>query len=144
MVYETERPFRHKKTGARRIMDSEWCVVSEEYSQRVADMNRRVQKRLQREPVVFYSAYRLVDSLPVDNLDEVAAEGKILFVGQSHTWSDPGYISDEIVDPTWLDAAALADDMIRSQEKHDHVFLEDIRLLESKEDIRVFEFIMGP
>ena len=54
------------------------------------------------------------------------------------------YCSFEMVDPTWLQIAVCANDMISVTGDEAHFFLEGIRYIGDSEDgRRVFEFVMG-
>lgn len=99
--------------------------------------------------VVAYSAYTTDDKgNPVDNLDRIAAKGRIKFVVKvDPSWCNgTDYESPVVEDPTWLDVAVLADDMIRTVGDYHHVFLEKILKVShkgEKDGIQIFEFLTG-
>ena len=75
--------------------------------------------------IVYYSAYETgTHSEPLDNLDEVVAEGEFT-VTYDGGWGDCSYESEETVtNPTWLDLAVLANEAILTSGDEHHVFLE--------------------
>ena len=100
------------------------------------------------EPIVRYAAYP--GDVPVDNLDEVAVEGKVCFVQLSDVVCEicgPGqeYTSEELESPTWLQVAVLAEEMIRSTGNRQHpVLLGVMEGYEPPEDgITYMSFKMG-
>lgn len=98
---------------------------------------------------VIYSAWPGTFEDPVNNLNEVAAEGRVRFV-QSHDefWGGSDgrdYTSNEVlINPTWLTVARLANDMIMTTLDDHHVFLEGIEYVRTDPDgVDVYEFLMG-
>jgi hypothetical protein len=108
---------------------------------------------------VSYSAY--TDDY-TDNLDEVAVEGRVQFIEEVDTPNDIGmvmgdvpyetrenYISPVMENPTWLEVALLANDMINCTGDNHHVFLEGIRpsnhkfSIDEKSFVKVYRFSMG-
>ncbi len=88
----------------------------------------------------FPGAYN-VEWLVEDNLDETAVKGEVKFV-QEHEgfWGEGSdYKSPVVKDPTWLQVALLADEMIQMTGDKDHVYLEGIREVRAG----VYQFIMG-
>ena len=91
---------------------------------------------------ISYSAYETDDDgIPIDNLDETAVHGTVRFY-QRHNpfWDVNGegadYLSSEVTNPTWLQVAKLANEMINITGDEHHVFLEGIS---GKGPTRVFE-----
>lgn len=113
----------------------------DEYSNKIKAMHDRIADKLGRPPVVYYSAYRTKDCLPLDNLDEVAVEGDVKFVANYEPFWGSGspYESPVVSSPTWLDVAVLCDDMIRTTGDYHHHFLEGITL----NDDGTAKFMMG-
>jgi hypothetical protein len=72
---------------------------------------------------VIYDAFpRGTDGLPVDNLDEVAASGRVRFFDD--LWDK--YISEEVENTTWMTVAKLANERILTSGDKHHVFLDGI------------------
>ena len=113
---------------------------------------------------VSYSAYHSTDDdVYVDNLDEVAVEGRVQFVEEVDEPSEvtgmvmgnvpydtrKNYISPVMENPTWLEVALLANDMINCTGDNHHIFLEAIRpseskfTLDEKSFVKVYKFCMG-
>ncbi len=91
--------------------------------------------------VVIYSAYSVVDELPIDNLDEVPFKGTFVVTGDyDEFWDGMGsmiaksagirkeegraYESKPITDPTWLQLAVIANECIIATNDFHHVFFE--------------------
>lgn len=92
---------------------------------------------------VYYSAYDSDDrGVPIDNLDQVAVEGRVKFVAEPG-WSHEGrrYESQEVENPTWLQVAVLANDMILVVDDYHHRFLEGVYADGKKPG--VYHFLMG-
>ncbi len=80
---------------------------------------------------VDYAAYQTDENdVPIDNLDEVAATGKVRFLAyrmkETHS---KNYRSDILENPTWLQVAVCADRAIKTVRDYHHVFLEGINKL---------------
>ncbi|HET9485571.1 MAG TPA: DUF4240 domain-containing protein, partial [Xanthomonadales bacterium] len=89
----------------------------------------RVRHVLGAETRVVYAAYdEDDDGLPVDNLDDVAHEGQIRFV-EVDAADGERFESDVLTNPTWLDLARVAHDMIATLGYEDHVYLEGFRVV---------------
>lgn len=101
--------------------------------------------------LVIYSAYEVVDDMPVNNLDDIAFKGTFVVTGdydkywdgmggwhkaatgyQSEPKTGGAYESYTITDPTWLELAVLANECIISTNDLHHVFFEGA---EQKEDV---------
>ena len=107
---------------------------------------------------VSYSAYEDY----TDNLDEVAVEGRVQFIEEIDTPNEIGmvmgnvpydtrknYISPVMENPTWLEVALLANDMINETGDNHHIFLEAIYpddtkfTLDEKSFVKFYRFAMG-
>lgn len=114
-------------------------------------MNERVEQAClaagQTEAEVYYSAYpEDAEETPVDNLDQVAVEGRcILVCDYDDFWGGEGedYRSDVLENPTWLQVAVCANAMIQRTRDFHHRFLENVRLRTMEGDVAVYELIMG-
>jgi len=108
---------------------------------------------------VSYSAY---DDTYTDNLDEVAVEGRVQFVEEVDIPNEIGmvmgnvpydtrenYTSPVMENPTWLEVALLANDMINATGDNHHIYLEAIYLdkdkftLDDKSFVKIYRFAMG-
>lgn len=113
---------------------------------------------------VSYSAYDSDDSdVPIDNLDNVAIEGKVVFASKRNEFyggeKSKNYQSEVIENPTWLQVCVYANEMIKTTRDLHHVFLEGVDIsdpyvfesrtrteeLEKLLDngVLIYEFIMG-
>ncbi len=137
--------------------------MSDEYNRRLDAMNDKVDaailasgEKTKEEFVdrlkngvanlVVYSAYPVIDDLPIDNLDDIAVEGTFVVIGtydefwdsrtgfignsmNSHNKIKGGnaYKSDPITNPTWLQLSVLANESIIITNDLHHVFLEGVR-----------------
>ncbi len=88
--------------------------------------------------VVSYSAYKSdKNDIPIDNLDEIAVHGKVIF--ECDTYQSP--VAEN---PTWLDVCLFAEYMIRETEDYHHVFLEGVHITDRMFDgVPVYGFNMG-
>jgi hypothetical protein len=117
---------------------------------RIAD---RVEKACEavghRKCHVFYSVYETDENdVPIDNLDEVAVDGRAVLVRERDNFfggkfSRP-YKSEILVNPTWLQVAVCANAMIHRTRDTHHSFLEGLeRQGFNEEGIPVYRFSMG-
>ena len=99
------------------------------------------------KPSVIYSAYSTTnEDLPTDNLDDVAVEGRVIFLMDHKPFFGGGedWQSDVVENPTWLEVAVLADDMIRTTGDYHHVFLEDVEGVgQEKDGLKFARMVMG-
>lgn len=118
------------------------------------DIERRVELAVkaagQVEVHVCYSAYECGDDdEPIDNLDEVAAEGRVRLVGfHDGFWGDgKDYQSEVLESPTWLEVTVCANAMIEATGDHHHAFLEGLERLhknkQTEDGVTLYEFSMG-
>lgn len=98
---------------------------------RVSDqVHKRIKEQLgNKKMYLVYSAYDFDENGdPVDNLDKVALEGTVRFYNRPS--GDPrgkNYFSEPVTDPTWLQVAVLANEMIKTTRFFSHKFLEGVR-----------------
>ena len=101
--------------------------------------HKEITKRLDRPRTVFYS----VDA----DMNEVAIEGKVVMVEPADEfWAGEGaedYRSAVMENPTWLDIALAADDMIHTVKDFHHVFIEGVFRTGNEDDVEVYRFTMG-
>lgn len=82
---------------------------------------------------VAYSAYMEDErGLPVDNLDEVFAEGifRVCVPGDDFFGNGEPYVSNLISNPTWMDLAVLANESIPVTGDTHHIFFENAEVVE--------------
>ena len=88
---------------------------------------------------VFYS----VD----EDMDEVAIKGEaFLQMPADDFWGNNSkpYVSAKLENPTWLEIAVLADEMIHVTNDHHHIFLENIYLVGNDiVGVPIYRFSMG-
>ena len=115
-------------------MDEQWKV-------RYDAIQARVQAAIPKPCHVIFSAYKETpEGWPLDNLDEVAVEGKACFIDDI---SDVPYRSAVVDNPTWLTVAKLANEMILATEDLHHIFLEAVSEEEVVDGVKIVEFVMG-
>lgn len=85
------------------------------------------------------------DERYLDNLDEIAHEGRIQFVHADDGFWGNGttYTSPVEVNATRLRIAVLANEMIMATQDFHHVFLEGIDCTGEKDGVTIAEFAMG-
>jgi hypothetical protein len=104
----------------------------------------RLAKEIEGPVHVYYSAYQVLeDETCVDNLDQVAVTGRCQFVDDDLEESETTYTSRVVENPTWLQVAILANEMIRVREVVDHIFLEGVHEANMANGIKTMNFIMG-
>lgn len=120
-----------------------------EYGKCMDDHAKLIAARTNQKPVVIFSAYNTNKSgLPINNLNMVAIEGKVILVaGADDFWGDNesvDYQSEVLTNPSWLDVSVCADKMIHTVRDLHHVFLENIYDSGKKIDgVPVYHFSMG-
>jgi hypothetical protein len=97
---------------------------------------------------VCYSAYDLDDDdEPIDNLDEIAAKGKVILVGFADDYwggnESKDYRSEVLENPTWLQVAVCANAMIKTTKDTHHCFLEGLEKHSEEDNVTVYEMSMG-
>lgn len=132
----------------RRVARGEMTVPTtrSEFGTRLDRLHARIAARLAEKPIVFYSAYQSdAADLPIDNLDEVAIDGKVRFHAEHDPDAGEGrpYTSAVVDSPTWLDVAVLANEMIKTTGDSHHQFLESIFIVGEKNGTKLARFSMG-
>ena len=117
-----------------------------EFDRRLTAIEHRLKKAIIGKCRVEYSAYPTDDNeLPVDNLDDRAIDGRCRFVQEHDPSFGKGddYLSREVANPTWLEVAVLANEMIEVTGDHHHVFLEGLTILGEEMGLKIVQFEMG-
>jgi hypothetical protein len=117
-----------------------------EWDRRIVEIRERAARLLPRGSLVRYGAYEEdADRLPVDNLEKVAVEGRCIFVQKHDPYYGDGkdYVSAEMLNPTWLQVCALANEMILVTRDEHHVFFEGVTVLREENGVKVVDFDMG-
>jgi len=112
----------------------------------VTAIEKRLAKVLPKGAALEYSAYETdEDGLPVDNLDQVAVEGRCIFLQQAEPPFGTGknYVSAEVQNPTWIQVCLLANEMIEITRDRQHVFLEGVHVVSEQNGIKMVDFVMG-
>ncbi|MEQ8785062.1 MAG: hypothetical protein RIC55_02130 [Pirellulaceae bacterium] len=118
----------------------------DEFGKRMNAINGRIAERIEGERVVCFSAFPSDDDrLPIDNLDDVPIQGKVIFRAEADDFWGEGhdYESDVVDSPTWLEVAVLADEMIKTTGDYHHQFLERVRVIDEEDGVKVARFSMG-
>lgn len=100
---------------------------------------------------VDYSAYPVRgkgdDEAPRDNLDRVAARGKVILCRRADDFfggrGSRGYQSSVLDSPTWLEVCVHAEAGIRATRDRHHVFLEGLDRVRKEGGVTVYEMVMG-
>ena len=103
--------------------------------------NKRLKEKIKSKVYVVYSGFKKdKKGIPINNIDDVAVNGTIKIYKKHDPFWGKGtnYESESIKNPTWLDIAKLANDMIKTTGDKQHIFLEGIRKHKNK-----YYFIMG-
>ncbi len=112
------------------------------YGDRLKAILQRVEAAVKPPVKVCYSAYKMDDTCcPVDNLDEVAVSGRAVF---NYDLQDVRpYRSPIVENPTWMQVAQFANEMILSCELEEHIFLDGIEVEREANFIKEVHFGMG-
>ena len=144
---------------------------------KIDEMFDKISQRIAKEFVIYGANKYDDEGVPIDNLDEIAIEGKVYFFQKyGNVWQECGeeppgkepisvaiseadpqaeieihmyigkgkdYTSQLVENPTWLEVAQFADDMIRITGDYHHVYLEGIEVIEEKDRIKKAIFCMG-
>ena len=120
------------------------------YGEKLGEIEKQIEKALGDDVKRFvnYSAYKTdKDRIPINNLDEIAFEGKIRFrEKRDPLWSSQhgaDFESQVLINPTWLDLAVVANKMIETVRDFHHVFLELIEIKGEEDGVTIAEFGMG-
>jgi len=118
--------------------------VSDESMELDDAIQARVKAALGDDVRVIYEAYDYDDEdLPVDNLDQQAHKGRIRFVAEDPNDGET-FESETLENPTWLDVARVANQMLIALNDHHHVYLEGFDIVKRpKGDAAIAEFSMG-
>ncbi len=97
---------------------------------------------------VIYSAYPTLDNdVPINNLHEVAAKGRVQLVHLKNPyWGGPeskSYRSEVLKNPTWLEVCVHANRMIEATGDYHHVFLEGLEYVATENKVKIYHFSMG-
>lgn len=116
------------------------------YDERADAITERVEAAYPDGPVVF-SAYELdADELPIDNLDEIAAHGPVVFTAEHDSFFGQGrdYRSSLLTSPTWIQVIGVANESVACTGDRHHVFLEAVHETgETHHGARVFKLMFG-
>lgn len=121
--------------------------LPEGYAEAMDAISARVAAAVGADYRVIYSAYAEdKKGIPVDNLDEVAHTGRIMFRDNGRAGLEGNrtrWLSEELTNPTWLDLCRAANDLIVTVGYVDHVFLEGFSVTGNLGEIAVAEFTLG-
>jgi len=128
----------------------------EKYRKAADPMTKKVDDAVhasgQEESVVFYSAYESTEEgIPIDNLDAIPIEGKILLVdaGSDFYGNGEAYKGKTLDNPTWLELCVAANEMILTTKDLHHIYLEaviptgKVLTLQDMTEIKICHFSMG-
>ena len=108
------------------------------------EIENQVKSAISGKVFVSFSAYEVDEKeVPINNLTDIVVEGKVKFISPKGIWRNEKYISKVVENPTWLDIAILANEMIQKTQDTHHVFLEDIEYVREENDMKIYDFIMG-
>ena len=120
--------------------------ASKEWKKRYQVITNEVCSKVKGECLVRFSAYKKDKAgLPVNNLHFIAVPGKVVVVERhGPSWGNgKDYKSAVRTNPTWLDLAVIANDMIHKTGDRRHIYLEDCEVVSIKNGIKYVELYMG-
>ena len=98
-------------------------------------VDKRLKEKIKGKVYVSYNNFRKdKKGIPINNIDDIAVNGNIKIYQKHDPFWGKGtdYESKSIKNPTWLDIAKLANDMIKITGDKQHIFLEGIRKYKNK------------
>tara|TARA_B100000614_G_scaffold240497_1_gene240913 strand:+ start:372 stop:800 length:429 start_codon:yes stop_codon:yes gene_type:complete len=106
----------------------------------------RVEEVIGSDCIVKFAAFK-TDSqgMPVDNLDKKAATGSVCFTQDHDPFWGKGtnYRSAALSNPTWMEVAVIANEMITVTGDKHHCYLEGVTRLRREAGIDILELDMG-
>lgn len=102
--------------------------TGDDYDAIVDEINERVDEVFP-DGMVIFAAYKLDENdLPMDNLDEIAIEGKCILIQKHNPFYGEGmnYESGVIENPTWWIVLQYANQMVAITGDSHHVYLEGV------------------
>jgi hypothetical protein len=114
-----------------------------QYDRAAGVIQKRVKAAVGRKCLLTYEAYDLdAAGLPRDNLDEPCWQGRCRIVGEE-TDDTPAFRSAELHDPTWLQVAVIANQMLCMRPATEHRFFEGIAEMGVEQDVAELMIQMG-
>ena len=112
------------------------------YNDRLNSIHEKVDEELHKhyKKVEYfnYSAYPINENLPVNNLNEVAVQGKMIFYSpRNEFWggdSSKDYVSKVLENPTWLELCVHSYKAMRKNKDFHHCFFEGIKFHSMQEE----------
>lgn len=100
-----------------------------------------------KEIIVVYKAYEEdTQQMPIDNLEQIAVQGKVRFASSANVYGRKitglDYLSKIFVNPTWLQAAFLANQMLEKNGERRRICLENILVCRRENGIKKAVFLM--
>jgi hypothetical protein len=115
------------------------------YDAKLDAINERVEAAFPDGLVVFSAFPEDKDGLPVDVLDEIAANGPVIFVAKHDPFFGEGkdFRSAKLTSPTWLEVVAVANLAVKCTGNEHHVYLEGITETNQENGVTVFRLKFG-
>lgn len=115
------------------------------YSQTINAMQTRVEKAIydsQMECHLSYLAFSFDENgLPIDNLDDMPIGGNVCFCQECSNGTVQNYSSKVMQNPTWLEIAVLANQMIKATDGQ-RKYLKGVEIVPETDDIIKAQFII--
>jgi len=136
--------------------ESPWNVLADKFLEDCGEGSKlntenRIAQAIAGEVHVQYLVSGLdADTEPVDNLDEIAATGKVVLVQKvDPSWEalsgekGKDYRSEVLDNPTWLQVAVCANEMIKTVRDFSHIRLESLNQVGKEGEVTIYSFVMG-
>lgn len=117
-----------------------------EWQRRYDAISKQVCAQVKQECLVRFSAYHEDKrGMPVNNLHEVVLQGRVIVFAMHDPFWGKGkhFRSEKLRNPTWLDLARVANQMIHVTGDHHHIYLEDYAVVHEQDGIRYIKLLMG-
>jgi hypothetical protein len=122
----------------------DYCEGSDKIDSRVATA---IEESGQEQVLIYSASDSDERDVPIDNLDQVAVEGKVVFKQEHDPYWGEGknYESPILENPTWLELTVHANRMMTTTNDLHHVFLEGVEFTGKVQDgsVAVYQFSTG-
>lgn len=127
---------------------SRTLILMEKHHSINQKINKAIKASGSRKSIVIYRAYiEDTQQMPIDNLDQVAVQGKVRFASSASVYgrqlTEKDYLSKIVVNPTWLQVAIFANEMLEKTNQRERICLEDVVVVRQDYGVKKAVFSMG-
>ncbi|WP_139332556.1 hypothetical protein [Aquipseudomonas alcaligenes] len=118
----------------------------EEWAEKYDAIQHDVCKNIKGECLVNYSVYDVDErGLPINNLNDIAIEGKIIVLANHNPFWGKGsdYKSQVLENPSWRELAVIANEVIVTTGDLHHAYLEGFEITRKINETTFIELVFG-